>query len=396
MRSTVRIVLVVLGMAVAPPVASADDAPPEVTVRAAPGKGFTIATGDERYSVTVRPRFQLRDTLLVQDEHGTNEIQIRTLRLSLQGSVLDPTVGYGLQLAFGGNDYDAGNPSPILDAYVEWTALRDLQVRAGQFFVPFDRARTIRESSLQMVDRPGSVRELNLDRDSGVMVSSSDLLGTKVLGYHLFVGGGEGRNRFGGQELGPLVVARLVVRPFGTFDDDVEGDLARDCAPRLAVGVAGGTNRRVARVNGTTGADLALGHYDTLHAAADLVFKWRGFSLLAEVLLRKADRDRLAVTDPEPLEEHSRSGWGGFVQAGMMLGPTVEVTARWDELRAWSHGTDPALVAAVDATGHQLGAGANVYLNGHAFKLQGDYFFLFGDEPADGRHQVRLALDASF
>jgi hypothetical protein len=43
-----------------------------------------------------------------------------------------------------------------------------------------------------------------------------------------------------------------------------------------------------------------------------------------------------------------------------------------------------------------VGGGLNVYLNGHAFKLQTDYFYVFGDGTAEGRHAARLQLDASF
>ena len=67
---------------------------------------------------------------------------------------------------------------------------------------------------------------------------------------------------------------------------------------------------------------------------------------------------------------------------------------RWEQLFARG-GTDPQLVQLVETQGKQVGAGLNVYLNGHAFKLQGDYFYIFG--PAgEPRHLARLQLDASF
>jgi phosphate-selective porin OprO and OprP len=46
--------------------------------------------------------------------------------------------------------------------------------------------------------------------------------------------------------------------------------------------------------------------------------------------------------------------------------------------------------------GKQLGGGVNLYLNGHAFKVQGDYFYIFGSSGAEPRHLARLQLDASF
>ena len=58
-------------------------------------------------------------------------------------------------------------------------------------------------------------------------------------------------------------------------------------------------------------------------------------------------------------------------------------------------GTYAQLVALVDTQGNQLGGAVNLYMNGHAFKLQADYFVLFGAAP-DQRHVVRLQLDTTF
>ena len=369
-----------------------------VSVSAAPGKGLTVTTNDGRFGLTIRTRAQLRETLARDQDKTTNEINVKTLRLVTQGHVLTTDLKYNIQLAFGTNDFETGNPSPIFDAFVDYTRVRDLNVRAGQYFVPFDRARTIREFALQLVDRQQVVQELTLDWDVGLMLYSSDLGGLNgLLGYHLFIGGGEGRNRFGGQATGGIYVARLVVRPWGAFDEDQEGDLQRLPKPRLAIGVAGGYNQDTNRQRSTTGNTLTLGTLDYRHAAADVVFKYSGFSFLGEAVVRTAGQDFIEGTNASgaTIREYSRSGWGYFLQAGMMLSPLVEVAARWDHLFAFD-GTDPALVTQVNTQGRQVGGGLNVYLNGHAFKLQTDYFYIFGEDRSAGRHVARLQLDASF
>lgn len=369
-----------------------------VSVSAAPGKGLTVTTNDGRFGLTVRARAQLRETLARDKDKTTHEINVKTLRLVTQGHVLTTDLKYNLQLAFGTNDFETGNASPIFDAFVDYTRVRDLHVRAGQYFVPFDRARTIREFALQLVDRQQVVQELTLDRDVGLMLYSNDLGGLNgLLGYHLFVGGGEGRNRFGGQATGGIYVARLVLRPWGAFDEEQEGDLQRLPKPRLAIGVAGAYNQGTNRQRSTTGNALTLGTLDYRHAAADVVFKHSGFSFLGEAVVRTAGRDFIEGTNASgaTVREYSRSGWGYFLQAGMMVSPIVEVAARWDHLFALG-GTDPALVTQVTTQGRQVGGGLNVYLNGHAFKLQTDYFYIFGREHSAGRHLARLQLDASF
>lgn len=392
------------------PERAAEEPPP--LFAAAPGKGLTVTTRDNRFQLTVRPRIQLR-TALNHKKEGRDELEVnvRTLRLTFAGYALVPELKYTIQLAFGGGDFDNGSASPIFDAFVEYVGVRDLNVRVGQFFVPFDRARTIREFALQFVDRQNVVRELSMDRDVGVMLSSSDLggLGSR-LAYNIFIGGGDGRNRFadsknpyGPQRPGVLFVGRLTVRPFGAFDDDQEGDLTRAAKPRLALGVAGAYNLASTRDRSTLGNTYTVSAYDYAHAAADLVFKLRGFSLLAEVLWREADSDSHASTvaasgstPAKTTTEYSRSAWGYFAQAGQLVTRQLELTARFEELHA-KKGTDPALVKATKGdAGRQVGGGLNYYLNGHAFKIQSDYFYVFAAQSDKAAHVARLQLDATF
>lgn len=367
---------------------------PPVRFQLAPGQGLSVATTDGRFSASVRGRIQVRNALqalptgAVSDDFG-----IRTLRVQLAGNVLVPDLRYFLHLALGAADFEANNPSPLYDAWVEYTGLRDLHVRVGQLLVPLDRARTLREFGLQFVDRPNVVREFSLDRDVGVQLWSHNLFNTRWLGYQLFLGAGDGRNRVGtGAPLGPLVVARLQLRPWGVFDEDTEGDLTRERRPRLLLGVGGAYNVNSNRAQSTFGAVYTLGTTNYWHGAADLLFKYAGFSLMAEGLLRRATVDHM---DQGTQREWTRSGWGYFVQAGVMAHRMVELTARWEQLGAFA-GTDPTLQQLVDQQGHQVGGGLNVYLNGHLLKLQTDYFFLWGNDAAAGRHSFRLQLDASF
>ena len=68
----------------------------------------------------------------------------------LNGHLLARDLTYQVQLAVADRDYRDGAKSPVYDAYLDYRAHRDLQVRAGQFFVPFDRLRTIREYALHL------------------------------------------------------------------------------------------------------------------------------------------------------------------------------------------------------------------------------------------------------
>jgi hypothetical protein len=371
----------------------------QLTVR--PGHGLTARTADDRFSLNLRGRVQVRDALTIPGGGGDagNELSIRRMRLTLGGHVFSRDIQYSVQLGLSNQDMESDSRVPLLDAYVTLTHLRDLNVRAGQFLVPFGRAKVISSGSAQLVDRAAMVSELNLDRDVGVQLFSNDLFGLgHRLGYQVGIFGGEGRNRLpvGRQSTGLLYVARVQVNPFGKFDDYVEGDLTRSMQPRLSIGLGGAYNQNTARDRSTSGHVLTLGGFDYAHAAADVMFKMAGFSFFGEALYRQvvgeATHTSMPMGGATPLTERSRSAWGYFLQAGYMLTEQLEVAGRWSQLLPLDvQGNEPKLVALNEA-----GGGLSWYLHGHALKVQGDYFYLFNDPATPGRHQVRLQLQASF
>lgn len=70
----------------------------KIAVSGGPGKGFTVATTDDRFAATVRARAQIREPLTAAPAL-TNELNVKTLRLYLQGHVLSPQLKYLVQLA---------------------------------------------------------------------------------------------------------------------------------------------------------------------------------------------------------------------------------------------------------------------------------------------------------
>jgi hypothetical protein len=166
---------------------------------------------------------------------------------------------------------------------------------------------------------------------------------------------------------------------------------------RLAIGLAGAFNHRAQRQRSTTGNTYVLGTFSYGHAAADVVLKVRGFSLIAEFLFREALQDSRTGIDPAGtlITEWTRSGLGLLVQTGMMVHRLVELVARYDQ--QWTLGTtDPTYVTLVSTSGREFGAGLNVYVNGHAFKIQTDYAMQWGDAASAARHLARIQLDATF
>ena len=376
-----------------------------VEISGAPGKGITIKPS-ENFSLNVRSRIQLRYQLNIprEDDAGERELEqlvnVGTARLWFSGHLFAPELTYMIQLAVADRDFRDGAKSPIYDAYLDYAAHRDLSVRAGQFFVPFDRLRTVREWTLQMADRPRAVLELTLDRDVGVMLYSERFLSDKSpVAWRLGALGGGGTNLSTGRRPGGLFVGRLELRPLGPLDDDREGDLERRTKPAIALGAGFAKNLNTDRLRSTTGPRFLGGTTDYLHAALDAVFKWRGFALQGEYLWKDASEDQIESIGDDGLllTEATRSGYGWITQASYIFDPPVELVARLARIHARS-GTDPLLLTEAETRGQEVGAGVNYYFNGHWMKLQADWIahMASGFEFSQADHVTHLQLDVTF
>ena len=374
---------------------------PKVAWKAAPGKGATLEVGDA-FSLNLRSRVNLRYQLHAAPESMGERawdqlVTVNTVRLWISGHVRDPRLTYMIQLALGGRDYRDGTVSPIFDAFVDYKAHRDLSVKVGQFFVPFDRLRTVREFALQLADRPRPVTELTLDRDVGVTLYSDKFLGDKSpFAWRVGVFGGGGVNQINPKKAGALLVARAELRPLGEIDDDSEGDLQRRAAPALALGVGVATNRNSNRLRSTTGATFTGGTTDYIHFAADATFKYRGAALQVEYLKKTSSEESFASAAEPAVREYTRAGSGLVVQASYVFDPPVEIVGRYSHLWA-PGGTDPKWITEVRNLGRELAAGVNYYLAGHQLKLQADWIVRTPRDSFDtSDHVVHAQLDATF
>lgn len=362
------------------------------------GKGITLRSDDGDFSLTIRGRIQARAQLLhtpgdelVDDETDVGFL-IRRMRLVFLGHLGSPSFQFYIQLGMAPGDLE-NPPIPVRDAVITWLPTPAFGVRVGQMKVPFNRERVISSSALQLVDRSIVNAELNLDRDIGVQLFHNDLFGLGGhLGFQLGVFGGDGRNRLN-EDAGLLYVARVQVQPTGRFDDAYsEADLLRTPTPRLSFGAGFAYNQDTHRRRGTHGSFFQLDEgFDVLHAEVDLAFKWAGFSLLAELLWRRAidDDANVGIVDGEMIEERFGSALGVMVQAGYLFHGGWEVAARFADIRP-THG------ASSQPEQRELLGGLGWYILDHNLKLQSDYGVDFTGSFDAITHQLRVQLQLFF
>lgn len=386
------------------------------------GKGFTLSSKDGRFSLQIRGRMQFRYDGEHYNAPGADgqpkdyqqSLQMRRVRLTLQGSVFSPHVKYHFQFGFSPRDMQNDLPNepgsirrnPLRDARIEFDRLRDFTVWVGQFKVPFSRQRILSSSNMNLVDRSIVNAEFNLDRDIGFQAMSKDLggLGGR-LAYYAGVFMGEGRNAFDLKDTGMLFVGRLEVNPFGKFDDYTEGDLARSSKPGLSIAGAYAFQDRAHAARGNVGDfPLDRGTTNFHHINTDIMFKWRGLTVQSALHLRKGfNRKNGGALDemgnPIPTVA-ARQGLGWYGQVGWVV-PKIplEVVGRYGLVRNNYGATRSSLPDADEA-----GGGLNWYFVGHDLKLQLDYFRLWdqsmgttnAERARNGVDRVRVQFQIHF
>jgi hypothetical protein len=374
--------------------------PPPPTIEHRPGQGVRVTSADGSFSLQTWLRGQIRDTIVhdpaVVPASGQT-IEVKRASLFFAGNVFGPHNRYFTQFVFAPRDLglDSGQltQSPIFDVFFTFDRLRDLSVRVGQYKPAFSREFIAAWGDLQLVDRSNVQNEFHLDRDVGVDLLSDDLGGLDLFRYAVGVHSGQGRNSIARRPFRMSYVARLEVLPLGTFDEFVEADFERRVHPKLALGVAYAYQDRAPRDHGVIGQVPEDGGSTDIHEiVADGIFKVRGFSVLGEYFWRQGRRNPGSLADdmgvPLPVTP-ARNGMGWFAQAGYVL-PRVplELAARGGQTFAGRNSSLPSV--------GELGGGPGWYFQGHAFKVQADYFHTWsGVDITHGADQVRLQLQVA-
>ncbi|MBV1861835.1 MAG: OprO/OprP family phosphate-selective porin, partial [Nannocystaceae bacterium] len=370
-----------------------------------PGLGLEFKSSDGRFALATRLRAQFRYTLNHDGEAGetTQGMQIRRARLQFKGHFWNEHNKFKTEFALSPRDMGlrdgAASRTPILDWYLDFTYLRDLSLRVGQYKLPYSRQRVVSSGDLQLVDRSIANSEFTVDRDIGFDLHSKDLFGLGRLRYNAGIYMGEGRDQYQTDTFEMLYVGRVEVLPFGMFKDYKEADFERSLKPRLSLGVGyaymdGGKRNR--GVTGSTPTDGGTTDYQ--NATVDVVFKIAGFSLFSDFFFRNGTRsfgdativDESGIESPADLEA-ARNGLGWSAQVGYLLPRTsLELAGRYGQTRKTQ---DDSGVPDRD----EAGGGLSYYFAGHPLKLQLDYFARWEGMPEDKTdHEVRLQLQAAF
>ena len=371
------------------------------------GKGlFNLIGQDSTWTMKVGLRFQTLATSKWDVNNGLSNPEssmlIRRSRLKFDGFAFSPKLKYKVELGLSNRDqsgaskYTSNAPRYILDAVIMWNFHENFELWFGQTKLPGNRERVISSGNLQQVDRSLLNSRFNIDRDVGIQLRHHFNLSEKFVVKEIFsIAQGEGRNVTTGNIGGHQYTGRIEFLPFGNFTSkgDYSGsDLKREETPKFALGIAYDHNSNAVKNRSNQGSymvtDTGLFETNINTLFIDAMFKYQGFSFMAEYVDRDAKDPLVKNSDGTLTGDEVQVGYGLNLQAGYLLNKDWEVSGRYTniELDKDITGKNPE---------SQYTLGVSKYIVGHKLKVQTDISYLSRDESNNGM-MYRLQFDIHF
>jgi len=265
----------------------------------------------------------------------------------------------------------------------------------GQTKLPGNRERVVSSANLQLVDRSLVNKRFNIDRDMGVQLRHHFKLGKNfIVKESLAMSQGEGRNVVQENLGGYQWTGRIEVLPFGKFNGAYTGGaLKREETPKLAIGATYDYNNAVRNRSNQGDYMVIVDSIDLYHQTnvntvfIDAMFKYQGFSLMAEYAYRGAD-------DPIELDENGdqlivQVGNGMNLMSGYLFDNNIELTGRYTSIAL-----DKTITGKDLETQYTLGL--SKYFKGHKLKVQSDVSYLTIENSGTSGLMYRMQFDVHF
>jgi hypothetical protein len=404
--------------------ASADEASGGLDL---PGKlgPFVLTSDDGKSSIglgiaaQLLLRFESKDSGPDEDRLDTGGLEIRRLRETLSGRFLDKDLSYYMHLS------TAPGSLELMDVYLNYSASPGLQLRAGQFKIPFTRYRIGSFKNLTFADWAIVSKYFGAERQRGFALHNG-FEKPPTLEYELGLMAGQNARASHGIGLATVYGEKPpnpsdLVNPAPTELPHLEPVL-HVAYNHGGIDTSTDTDWEGGPLRFSTGISLAwdtrptdyLDHY--VRFAPEVLVKIRGFSLFGVYYLSTREKNR-------SMADASLAMMGALLQTSFLVNRRVELALRYatvmiDETtaseardRAGSlimQETDEAKKAALEKQYQSAGAfkfdeeitfGTNIYLVGRSLKWQNDVSVLVHFDQNDDRYddwRVRSQIGLAF
>ncbi|MFZ6051827.1 porin [Halocola ammonii] len=260
------------------------------------GMTFSSTNGYElNFRGYMQPYYEFKSYTDADIDEPLQRFRMRRLRLRLSGSAAKQKIEYRFQADFSGSSEAGDQTSQLLfDAWIAYNITDDLEITFGQKVTPTDNRELMMGSqTLQLPERSRVTSNFASIREFGVFIDGRFRTGRGTyLKPALAITNGDGGNVFTADYGGLKIGGRVDFLPFGLFTNYGQyrqGDIVRELAPKLVVGVNYSLNMGMSSRRGRGSGEILyldeegeVSLPDYTKYGFDFMFKYRGFSVLGE------------------------------------------------------------------------------------------------------------------
>jgi hypothetical protein len=321
--------------------------------------GFVLRSADENFRLHIGGWIQPRYEYTIRsDDENLSSFYLRRVRLDLRGHVFTPNLTFRIMP-------ELARTANLRDAWINYEFQPELQVRFGQYTVPFQWHRYVSPRRQHFAERSAVSESFGFPQGRDIGAGLHGVSSTQTFAYAVGLFDGAGRNIEFSDSSGNMASGRVNYALLGKVPRE-ESDLAWSENPVLALGAGvQGATRNQARQWDLGRSPLANRRADWATATGDVRFALLGFSIAGEGYVRRVNPD-------DPLvEDYTGTGWGAT--AGyFIVREKCELVSRYNRLRL---DTDDRATQ-----GTEWGLGVNVYHRGHDWKTRINYLSHTTDE----------------
>jgi len=358
------------------------------------GLNFSLNDGDYQFKIggMIQPSVRLEAIDGAKPDYYFN---VKRSFFNISGKAINEKISFLLQ-----TDFSLG--SPLLDAWVAYMPIKGMSIAIGQKQNSANnREMLLMEDKFQFADRSMVSTAFSASgREFGLFVSHRFSLGSVGFEPQGALTSGDGRNSFGvdsrDYDRGGLKYGgRLDIYPLGFFAEgngDLIADLAHEESLKVALGAAASYNDGVSNSVGEGHGEFQF--YDKESNAkypdyrkfyADLLLKYKGFSLLGEYVSSSATALKGSFINaagtiplqPTQISEFLALGSAFNTQLGYVSKSGYAIDLRYDAIMPEFDKNVNSIIQ--DKTGITLGL--TKYFKQNNLKIQGTFSYLdFGAE----------------
>lgn len=350
------------------------------------GNGINFSLNDGAYAFKISGTLQPYMAFQKMENADEADYFFNSKRtyLNFSGKALEEKVSFFFQMNFSDTD-------PLLDAWLAYHPWESFTVTIGQKqAITNNRELLIMENKLQFPDRGLlSTQFSRSGRELGIFVENKFEFGNFGFVPQVSVTSGDGKNSFGADSRdvdmgGVKYGGRLDIYPLGFFsegNDDLVADIKHEQKPKFVIGGAASFNDGASNAVGEGHGDFmlynGLGEVqlpDYRQAYADILFKFKGFSLLGEYVVATATSLEGSYTDitindalvPTQISEFLALGSAYNVQVGYVTTNGYALDLRYDQIMPEFESNLNSVISDMDS----WTVGVSKYFKENALKVQ--------------------------